>query len=109
MMTLEELLNFLNGLPEEFKSYGIVNGEVGVVKGTTGEDSKEDMVYRCDKPIISLYVDEQSKEICFFHQTQEEVTEIAGEAFFGTDDIDEGDIDEGDIDGEDGMATEDGK
>ncbi len=84
MMTLAELLKFLNGLPEEFKSYGIVNGEVGIIKNSEVE-GKEDMVYRCDKPIISLYVDEQSKEVCFFHQTQEEVTEIAGEAFFGTD------------------------
>ena len=83
MMTLEELKAFLNSLPEEFNTYGIVNGEVGTIKG--GSEDKEDLVYRCDKPIISLYVDEQSKEVCFFHQTQEEVTEIAGEVFFGTD------------------------
>ena len=82
-MTLEELKAFLNSLPEEFNTYGIVNGEVGTIKG--GVEGKEDLVYRCDKPIISLYVDENSKEICFFHQTREEVTEIAGEAFFGTD------------------------
>ena len=85
MMTLEELKAFLNSLPEEFNSYGVVNGEVGILKGS-GEEGKEDLVYRCDKPIISLYVDENSKEVCFFHQTQEEVTEVAGEAFFGTDD-----------------------
>lgn len=85
MMTLEELLNFLNNLPAEFKSYGIVNGEVGYIKN---EEGVEDTVYRCDKPIISLYVDEQSKEVCFFHQTQEDMTEIAGEAFFGSDDTD---------------------
>ncbi len=82
MMRLEELKAFLNSLPEEFNSYGIVNGEVGIIKN----NDKEDLVYRCDKPIISLYVDESSKEVCFFHQTQEEVTEIAGETFFGTDD-----------------------
>lgn len=84
MMTLEELKGFLNSLPEEFNSYGIVNGEVGILKNS-GADGKEDLVYRCDKPIISLYVDEHSKEICFFHQTQEEVTEIAGETIFGAD------------------------
>jgi hypothetical protein len=77
-MTLEELRNFLNSLPEKFNSYGIVNGEVGVLEGS-GEDGKEDLVYRCDKPIISLYVDEHSKEICFFHQTQEDVSKIYGE------------------------------
>lgn len=84
MMTLEELINFLNSLPKEFATYGVVNGEVGVLKGSS-EEGKEDLVYRCDKPIVSVYVDEQSKEICFFHQTQEEVTEVGGEAFFGTD------------------------
>ncbi len=85
MMILEELKAFLNNLPEEFNSYGVVNGEVGILKSSV-EEGKEDIVYRCDKPIVSLYVDEQSKEICFFHQTQEEVTEVGGEAFFGTDD-----------------------
>lgn len=79
-MTLEELIKFLNSLPKEFATYGVVNGEVGVIKG---ENDKEDLVYRCDKPIISVYVDENSKEICLFHQTQEEVTEISGETFFG--------------------------
>ncbi len=88
MMTLEELKAFLNSLPEEFNSYGVVNGEVGILKGSAEEEGKEDLVYRCDKPIISLYVDENSKEVCFFHQTQEEVTEIGGEAFFGSDDTD---------------------
>lgn len=88
MMTLEELKAFLNSLPEEFNSYGIVNGEVGVLKNS-GEEGKEDLVYRCDKPIISLYVDENSKEVCFFHQTQEEVTEVTGEPFFGTDESNE--------------------
>ena len=83
MMTLEELKGFLNSLPEEYNSYGIVNGEVGIIKN----NDKEDVVYRCDKPIISLYVDDSSREVCFFHQTQEEVTEIAGETFFGTDNL----------------------
>jgi len=87
-MTLEELLNFLNGLPESFKSYGIVNGEVGILKDS-GKEGEEDLVYRCDKPIISLYVDENSKEICFFHQTQEEVTEIAGDEMLGNNDTEE--------------------
>jgi len=88
MMTLEELLNFLNSLPEGFKEYGIVNGEVGVAPKENEED-EDDMVYRCDKPIVTLYVDENSKEICFLHQTQEEVKDIAGEAFFGSDDTKE--------------------
>lgn len=72
MMTLKELKKFVNNLPETFDDYGVVNGEVGVLDGTGG-DGREDLVYRCDKPIITLFVDEQSKEVCFFHQTQEDV------------------------------------
>lgn len=68
-MTLAELKDFLTKLPTEMDTYDIVNGEVGYID-VKDEDS---MVYRVDKPIIALYVDEQSKEICFFHQTQEDV------------------------------------
>jgi hypothetical protein len=82
MMILKELKDFLNSIPEQFDNYGVVNGEVGILKG---EDGKEDLVYRCDKPIITLYVDEHSQEVCFFHQTQDEVTEISGDVIFGKD------------------------
>jgi hypothetical protein len=34
------------------------------------------MIYRVDKPIIALYVDQHSQEICLFHQTQEDVTSL---------------------------------
>ena len=84
MMTLEELKRFLNNLPDTFNSYGVVNGEVGVLP-KENESDEDDLVYRCDKPIISLYVDENSKEVCFFHQTQEDVREISGEVVFGKD------------------------
>jgi hypothetical protein len=49
--------------------FEVVNGEVGYLD----QNDKDSMVYRVDKPIIALYVDEHSKEICFFHQTQEDV------------------------------------
>jgi hypothetical protein len=68
-MTLAELRNFLTKIPNDMDDYEVVNGEVGYLD-IKDEDS---MVYRVDKPIIALYVDEQSKEICFFHQTQEDV------------------------------------
>lgn len=67
-MTLKELRNFINNLPEEMDNFDVVNGEVGYI-----DVKDKDMVYRVDKPIIALYVDEQSSEICFFHQTQEDV------------------------------------
>ena len=68
-MTLAELRNFLTKIPNDMDDYEVVNGEVGYLD-IKDEDS---MVYRVDKPIIALYVDEHSKEICFFHQTQEDV------------------------------------
>ena len=63
---------FLNELSEEFDEYYVVNGEVGVrqIEGT------EDMVYRCDKPVISIFVDEEGEELCLLHQTREDVAEI---------------------------------
>ncbi len=69
-MTLNELKNFVNRLPEEMGEWSVVNGEVGYL------DPEDDasMVYRIDKPIIALFVDENSREICLFHQTQEDVT-----------------------------------
>jgi hypothetical protein len=69
-MVLNELKKFINSLPEEMGEWSVVNGEVGFL------DPNDDnsMVYRIDKPIIALYVDESSQEICLFHQTQEDVT-----------------------------------
>jgi hypothetical protein len=71
-MTLNELKNFVNRLPEEMGEWFVVNGEVGYL------DPEDDnsMVYRVDKPIIALFVDENSQEICLFHQTQEDVTSM---------------------------------
>jgi hypothetical protein len=76
-MTLQELRDFLNSLPEDFKGFGMVNGEVGILDGT-GKEGESDHVYRCDKPIISAYVDEENKEVCLFHQTQEDVNIVYG-------------------------------
>ena len=71
-MTLKELKEFLVSIPEEADSFEIVNGEVGYLDPTDSES----MVYRADKPIIALYVDESTNEICFFHQTQEDVRSV---------------------------------
>jgi hypothetical protein len=70
-MTLKELKSFLTKLPEHMDTFEIVNGEVGYLD----KEDENSMVYRLDKPIIALYVDEKSFEICFFHQTQEDVNE----------------------------------
>ena len=69
-MKLKELRQFVDNLSIEMDDYSVVNGEVGYLDMGKEED---DMMYRVDKPIITLYVDKQSKEVCFFHQTQEDV------------------------------------
>jgi hypothetical protein len=69
-MTLNELKKFVNGLPEEMGEWSVVNGEVGYLDPSDNNS----MVYRLDKPIIALFVDESSQEICLFHQTQDDVT-----------------------------------
>lgn len=74
-MKLKELKEFFLKLPEHMDDFDIVNGEVGVIQGEEGTDD-ENVVYRVDKPIIALYVDEKSFEICFFHQTQEDVNTV---------------------------------
>ena len=71
-MTLGELREFVNRLPAHMDEFYVMNGEVGYL------DPEDDnsAVYRLDKPIIAMYVDEKSEEICFFHQTQEDVTKM---------------------------------
>lgn len=68
-MTLKELKSYVAKLPNEMDEFEIVNGEVGYLE----PENEESLVYRVDKPIIALYVDKKSEEICFFHQTQEDV------------------------------------
>ena len=67
-ITIKELKNFLNKLPESFDSYGMVNGEVA---GLSGE-----FYARIDKPIIHLEIDEESGEFLLLHQSEEEITKI---------------------------------
>jgi phage regulator Rha-like protein len=71
-MTLRELKDFMSKLPEEMDNFMVVNGEVGYLD----PEDENTMVYRVDNPIVTLYVDEQTQEICMFHQTKEDVTEV---------------------------------
>ncbi len=68
-MNLQDLRDFLKEIPEEINDFELVNGEMGQL----GEE-EGGFMYRVDKPIIALYVDEATKEICFLHQTQEDIT-----------------------------------
>lgn len=76
-ITIKELKGFLDRLPEEFDEYGMVNGEVSdLIDG--------EYYTRVDKPIISLHIDEETKEFCLFHQSQETVDNVLKNSGNGT-------------------------
>jgi hypothetical protein len=62
-MKLIELKTWVNNLPEEFMDFSIVNGEVGIIDG--------EHMYRLDKPITTLLVDEVEKQIIILNDSQE--------------------------------------
>jgi hypothetical protein len=64
-MTLRELKNWINKLPEEFLEYSVMNGEFGMID--------EEYHYRVDKPITTLTVDEETKEVVFLNDTYDEI------------------------------------
>lgn len=68
-MILADLREFLKQVPNTYDNYEIVNGEVGYLD----PENEDGLSYRIDKPIVALYVDDHSKEVCFFHQTRESI------------------------------------
>lgn len=64
-MILKEMKEWLNSLPEEFNEYTVVNGEIGMLDNQYH--------YRVDKPITTMTVDEQTKEVVFLNDTEEPV------------------------------------
>jgi hypothetical protein len=71
-MTLGELKGFISRLPASMDEFYVINGEVGYLD----PDDDNSAVYRLEKPIIAMYVDEKSQEVCFFHQTKEDVSKM---------------------------------
>ena len=69
-MTLAELKEFINKLPQDMDNYTVVNGEYGFM------DPKDEnsLVYRVDKPVLMITVDEN--EILLLHQTREDLKTI---------------------------------
>lgn len=67
-MKLHELKNWINNLPEEFADFDVVNGEVGMVD--------EQFMYRLDKPVTTLTVDQDNKEVIILNDSQETEDEI---------------------------------
>lgn len=68
-ITIGELKNFLDRLPEHMDSFEMVNGEVS-------ELTESGYYARVDKPIIHLEIDEENEEFLLLHQSQEEVDKI---------------------------------
>lgn len=62
-MILQELKDWVNTLPEEFMEFNVVNGEEGQLD--------DQYFYRLDKPVISLLVDEESKEFVLLSPKEE--------------------------------------
>ena len=56
-MKLRELKKWVNQLPDEFEDFDVCNAE----NGELTEDGE--YTYRLDKPVVSLDVDEDQKEI----------------------------------------------
>ena len=60
-MKIIELKKFIEQLPIEFLEYEIVNAEIG-------EDETESFSYRLDKPVVTLALDEKSKELLILNK-----------------------------------------
>lgn len=73
-MTLRELKQFINSLPSEMDDFTVVNGEFGVLD----PEDEDSAVYRVDKPILMVNVDEENGEVVLLHQTNEDINSFIG-------------------------------
>ena len=64
-MTLLELKEFVNRLPDTFNDYEVENAEYTGSKG-------DDVMYRLDKPVMAIYVREDTKEILLMNTPMEQ-------------------------------------
>jgi hypothetical protein len=62
-MTLRELKEWIEKLPEECLEYSIVHAEVSDLATEDDEDGESSFSIRLDKPITALSVDEENGEI----------------------------------------------
>ena len=69
-MTLKELKEFVNRLPDTFDDYEVENAEY-MGSNSVGGDS-EDVKYRLDKPVIAIYVREDNKELLLMNAPMEQ-------------------------------------
>jgi tricorn protease-like protein len=68
-MTLKELKLYLNEIPATMDDFNVVNGEFGIAK-----DGKTFIMTNND--VMTVYIDEKTKEIQFLHQTDQDVKDI---------------------------------
>ena len=68
-MKLSELKEFVNSLPAEMNDFTVVNGEFGYL------DPEDDnsLVYRVDKPVLMINVEEKDNEVVLLNQTREDL------------------------------------
>ena len=71
-MKLSELKEFINTLPSEMDVFTVVNGEYGFMD----PENEEGFIYRVDKPVLAINVDEKDMEVVLLHQTREDLTSV---------------------------------
>ena len=71
-MKLSELKEFINSLPAEMDDFTVVNGEYGFMD----PENEEGFIYRVDKPVLAINVDEKDGEVVLLHQTREDLTKV---------------------------------
>ena len=64
-MTLKELKEFVNRLPDTFDDFEVENAEYLDSKG-------DDVKYRLDKPVVAIYVKEDTKELLIMNAPMEQ-------------------------------------
>ena len=69
-MTIKELKEFINRLPDTFNDYEVENAEY-MGSSSVGGDS-EDVKYRLDKPVVAIYVREDTKELLLMNAPMEQ-------------------------------------
>lgn len=71
-MKLSELKEFINSLPKEMDDFTVVNGEYGFMD----PENEEGFIYRVDKPVLAINVDDKDMEVVLLHQTREDLTNV---------------------------------
>lgn len=64
-MTLKELKEFVNHLPDTLDDYEVENAEYL-------ESNDNDVKYRLDKPVVAIYVKEDTKEVLIMNAPMEQ-------------------------------------